>query len=131
MTDETVTDELVPVGATITALYWWNTPDKYEGPAAYDTRAKAEAAADRTGGRMNLEIQAGVTRFFAGLRTDEAPAPGAVVVAAERYPPPKYGFGRDTSTQARVEASYGEITFQNPDGTRATVRPYTTHPMQG
>jgi len=128
-------DDLVPIGATIMALYWWNTPDKYEGPAAYDTRAKAEKAADRTGGRINMELTLGTpqgraVRFFGGLRTDESPQLGAVVVDLERYPPPKHGFGRDTSVQARIEASYDEVTFENADGTRARVRPYTNHPMQ-
>lgn len=130
-----MTDELVPIGATITALYWWNTPDKYEGPAAYATRAKAEKAADRTGGRINVELTLGTprgraVRFFAGLRGDESPRVGAVVVDLERCPAPEHGFSAGTSTQAQVEASYDEITFENADGTRAHVRPYTTHPMQ-
>jgi hypothetical protein len=36
-------EELPPQGAIVTRIWWWNTPDKYAGPARFTTLEEAKA----------------------------------------------------------------------------------------
>ncbi|GIL26002.1 hypothetical protein [Actinocatenispora comari] len=145
-------DGLVPIGATVTAIYWWNEPDKYAGPARFDTVSKAMdynmsghvlvELELRTVDGSSVMLYGGVPFTELGLRMSPRqdpgvqPAPGAVLLSAilwkdreswrESYE--RLGLRKDRSLTALISYEYTELIFKNPDGSQFVLLPMR-HPM--
>ncbi|MEE6258759.1 hypothetical protein [Plantactinospora sonchi] len=140
--------ELVPVGSVVDALWWWNTPDKYAGPARFDTLAGARA--HNPIAQLTIEVRlrtpdGGARRVVGAVTTVDdfvrrsprqdpgvLPTLGATVVELVRRTEPRtrYGAAPEPTEQTRIEDAYDEVVFRDPAGGRFVLLPLTTHPLQ-
>jgi hypothetical protein len=122
--------DLVPVGAVIAALSWWNRPDKYQVPAEFSTLKKARKYDSsgfisikvmlRAPDQRVVEFHAAVSSVdnFVGTARREndngVPQVGSVVIEVV------YNEYSDTCH---------EVVFRNPDGVGFVLAPLTTPAM--
>lgn len=145
-------DELVPIGAVVTDIHWWSTPDKYAGPARFPTLAEAEAYNDtglisveltlRTEAGDSVVLTGGVPSVEPALTTSPRqgdgvlPERGAVLIGSTPKEKRAKAFlegtplAGDQSFLGRVAYHYSELVFANADGARFVLYPML-HPMHG
>lgn len=119
--------ELLPVGSVLTRLWWWSTPDKYAGPARFDTLERARQHgpspvisaefALTTPDDREVITRGGVPSADTLWRTSPRQEDGVLPVVGARVielvPKDPGSLGADVL----------EIVFRNPDGTRFVLIP--------
>ena len=119
--------ELLPIGSVLSKLWWWSTPDKYAGPARFDTLAKAR----QHGPSPVISVE-----FVLTTPDDRQVVARGGVPSADTIwrPSPRQEDGVLPVVGARVielipkepssiSADVLEIVFRNPDSTRFVLIP--------
>lgn len=125
--------ELLPIGSVLSRVWWWSTPDRYAGPARFDTLPEArqhgpspvisvEFALTTPDGREVIArggVPSADTIWRRSTRQEDGvlPVVGAQVI---ELIPSEPGVRTDGSG---LSADYLEIVFRNPDGTRFVLIP--------
>jgi hypothetical protein len=147
-------DGLVPIGATVTAVYWWSVPDKYAGPERFETLSEARAYNSvayivcelelRTddddqivlcgdvpfaeqGARKSPRQDPGVQPIVGGILASAIPRKNS---GERREEKERLGLRKDDARTALISYEYSELVFRNPDGSRFVLYP-ARHPMSG